>query len=75
MPHFDPAHHEYNADSQENASIVLEKNEGRQKKPKLIFDWVNNKSDPRTNGLHPAGCKDSGQNMEDAAEFEFQVGG
>ena len=39
--------------------------------PKLLPEWFNNKNDPRTNGLHPSGCKDGGQNMKDAAEFEF----
>ena len=56
LTHFDPAHHESHADSQKNASIVMEKNKDEQQNPKLVFEWVNNKSDPRTDGLYPAGC-------------------
>ena len=70
-PNFYPAHHESYTEPHENASIVQEKNKDQQQNPKLLFEWVNNKNDPRTNGLHPTGCKDGGQNMKDAAEFEF----
>ena len=70
-PNFDPAHPETYTEPPENASIVQKKNKDQQQNPKLLFEWVGNKSDPRTNGLHPTGCKDGGQNTNEAAEFEF----